>query len=77
MGKGKEGLYWGSGITPQPGESLLFYLPCFSVGDYLHVKKSNPKKITNSRENSTTVLGYPRFKAGLAIGNSNAAGNDR
>jgi hypothetical protein len=47
-GEKKEGLFWGSVIPQKPVENLLFYLHYFSVGDYLPVKESNPKNITNS-----------------------------
>jgi hypothetical protein len=39
----KEHLFWGSGIPQKLVENLLFYLPYFSVGDYLPVKQSPPK----------------------------------
>jgi len=47
-GKREKGLFWGSGFPQKPVENLLFYLHYFSVGDYLPVKESHPKNITNS-----------------------------
>jgi len=77
-GKREKGLFFGDLEFPtKPGENLLFYPYHFSVGDCLPGKGSRPPNITNSWKNSTNVLGYPRFKAGLAIGGVFAAENHR
>ena len=67
-GKEKKGCFAGSGISTIHDAKHTFFSACFSVGDNSARGVSCTKNSTNSRKNSTIVLGFQRFFVHSAVG---------